>query len=249
MSQVKTKVLSLQEEIIDTLHTSSIKPSAQIALIQNKMADALAIAQQEQDGLTQLYCCMAEAHLNSFLGSQSELVELFESLTKTNTNFILAKEKGSTYNSDTLMLDADTYGLYYALNDHYSQLWDREDYKLSKNGNKGNPLITNLIKICYEDDNGFPVYNISEDGHVEKDSMRYRNNNILREELFKSFRKYNTKIFSDMSIAFVGGAGDVYEDIVIRLGRQFNNKDFLNFSPNMGAPGLNISSATHVHLS
>ncbi len=186
-----------------------------------------------------------EAHINLFAGGKDDLIEELHSIARTDRSFILAKEKDVTYPPDTKLIDADTYGLYYALNDHYSRSWDSKGYKLLKNGAEGNPLITNLLKVIYEDDNGSPRYKISDEGYVEKIKGMHEVD-CLRDELFKSFEKHDTEIFSDLKLAFVGGSSITYYEIVLKLAHQFRGEGFLNFSPAMYAPPLDMRSANYV---
>lgn len=244
MTKMKKPVLELKEEILNTLQKSEGRFSSRVEKVRNKISESILNAKDQKDGLTQLYCCMIEANLNKFVGDQDEMLEMIRSLTDSDTQYILAKEQGVNYPNSTLLIDSDTYGLYYALNDHYSQLWDSEEYTLSKNGTQGNPLITNLIKTFYEDELGNRIYNIDEDGYVKK-SKKYSQNPI-RDELLKTFKKYNTKIFSDMSLAFIGGHSETYEEIVLVLAEQFSNDGFMHFAPYKGTPKLSLQTATQV---
>jgi len=244
MNNLKNTITAFQEQITNHLRSQSGSLRSRIDDVKEMLSSKIKEAKVLNDGLTQLYCCMAEAHLAAFVGDKNELIQTLEEITKTNTRFILSHEKDVTYPKDTTLLHADLYGLYYVLNDHYSKLWD-DEYALSKNGDVGNPLITNLIKLCIENDRGEPIYRLLDNTDVELDEGKKAHNKI-RENLFNIFDKYNTKIFSDTSIAFVGGGGSVYTKVVLGLGLQFGVKNFLNFSPYMNTPGLDMDSATFV---
>lgn len=247
MTGIKQNILAIQAEVINAIEQNQGLLSRCIKGVKEKLSASIALAKEDKDGLTQLYCCMVETHLNTFCGDAAELVDTIENITETDTNFILVKEKGNDYSDNTILLDADTYGLYYALNDHYSQVWNKEEYELSKNGSKGNPIITNLIKMFYQDDSGLPVYHVSDAGYVEKVRRRNREEtNIVQTELFKSFARHDTKVFTDTSMAFVGGGGEAYVDFIIKLADQFDSKRFINLAPSMGAPELDIDSAIHI---
>ncbi len=180
----KTRILAIQEEVLGILQEGSGTFADRLNRVKEMLPPLIQDAKARADGPTQLYGCLVEAALNSFAGEKQELIDQIAGFTKTDKHFIVAQEKDVTYPPETMLLDADTYGFYYALDDHYSQTWDRQNYKLPKNGGEGNPLIANLITLFYTNDNNRPVYQIDEKGYVERTS--HGDSNEMRDALLKN---------------------------------------------------------------
>lgn len=243
MQSGKQRILGLQEEFLSLLGRGGLF-STHVRSVKVRLGEVIEEAKARNDGMVQLYCCLVEAYLDTFMGGKEELLQLIEGITKTDKQFILAHEKGAAYPSTTLQLDADTYGFYYAINDHYAQLWNKRDYALSKNGAEGNPLITHLISLLYTNEDGEPVIQMDEYGRTERSPSHWEN--PVRSALLKAMTKHQTKIFGDTRLAFVGGAGLAYERLITPFSGQFSHKGFMNFSPYHNGPELSLEVAQRI---
>lgn len=245
MNGLEQKILELDNDL-RVIVTSGIGTfDERCTRAKEKLTGAIADAKAAHDGMTQLYACMAEVTLDRALGTEDEkaLLGNLSQLLHPQAQFILAPEKGKSAEGK-MQLDADTYGLYYALNDHYSKQWERHHYRLARNGDAGNPLITNLFKCCYENDDGKPLYTLSNSGYVQHTLAGTKGEkNSFAAALFAAFERHGTTIFPDVKMAYLGGDGASYHEIVLPLSRQFSEGAFLSYAPQIDDKHLTFATA------
>ena len=243
MAQAKDTVLNLQNELTGILRGGS--GMAAIKDAKRLLNDAIETAKRNEDGLTQLYACMVELLIDHFTGEKEELIDTIGKLTKTNIRFILTPEKGKDYPEGTVMLDPDSYGMYYALNDYAQKHWDEKAYHLSKNGDTGNALIAQLMALFVTNDQNELLFTKNHKGETERAVPYQLSGNRARAALIETIRKHDAHIFPNLRLAMVGGEGPAY-DITMSLSRLMDKGAFLNYSPFLDLPELNLRQAEKV---
>ena len=169
----KDKILKFENDIIGLIDNGK----------QNQINENIKKFIEEQrhikDGISQLYGCLLLGELEFFLGDKSELKSTIKSLTNQSDKFIYVKELGKEYDSSTQRIDTDTYGLFYAINDHFSKKYDSDSYQVLKNGDLGNTIATNFFNIFLKDSFGNSNFITEENKFLFK---RIEGNNELNQK-------------------------------------------------------------------
>ncbi len=240
MPQVKDNIISFEADVLSSIENTRLL-SESVRDIKPKITKFINEAKESSDNLSQIYGCILEANIETFVGGKSELIDQVKSITGIKGSYILALEnRAEPYPENTKLLHPDVYGLYYALNDHYSKDWDGWDIKVNgvkRNGDRANPVIFNFIEIMNSSE--AKPHNVPKEFGLEVVGSDY--NGEIRQAFFQSVNQNKVKLFSDIDIAFVGGATEPYNNVVLKLKNHFNS--FYNFSPDAKGEEISLPKA------